>query len=83
MDTTTALATVLSRRAAVLASMALALACLMLVAWLLPGLHISVAQTAQQGSWVVTLDWQRSCAAGPRARLLKASTRSLIRTRTT
>ncbi len=72
MDATTTLATLLSRRTAVLLSVALAT--LLLLAWLMPRLSISVAPAAQQGSWVVTVALQPSCAAGPLAALLKSLT---------
>ncbi len=71
MDTTTALATLLSRRAAVLASVLLALASLLLAAWLMPRLHIRVAHAAPQGGWVVTVDWQPTCPASPLVRTPK------------
>ena len=74
MDATTTLATLLSRRAAVLASVALALASLALAVWLLPRVQVSVTPVGTQGSWVVTLALQPSCGAGPLAALLKSLT---------
>ena len=74
MDATTTLATLLSRRGAVLASVVLALASLVLAAWLLPRLQVSVTPAGPQGSWVVTLALQPSCATGPLTVLLKPLT---------
>lgn len=73
-DATTTLARLLSRRTAVLLSVGLALASLVLAAWLLPRLSVSVTPAGPQGSWVVTVALQPSCSAGPLAVLLKSLT---------